>query len=81
MIKEMLQQRIQEINNEMTQMRANYAKLEGHLGECSHWLIELCKKEKEALEQAKQDSETLPTMDGKEQEDGQVNDQAESQAA
>lgn len=45
--KEQLQQRIQQISTEMATLKGQYAKLEGHLGECGHWLMELEKKEKE----------------------------------
>lgn len=39
--------RIQQINVELVQCRANFAKLEGHLAECTHWLQEMEKSEKE----------------------------------
>jgi hypothetical protein len=35
------------LTNEMAQVSANYAKLEGHLGETQHWLTEVIKKEAE----------------------------------
>ncbi len=41
MNKEELQQRIKNINDEMSAMRQNYAKLEGHLAENLHWLKQL----------------------------------------
>jgi len=43
--KDELQSRIAAINNEMIQTKANYAKLEGHLGEAQHWLTEVIDKE------------------------------------
>lgn len=52
-----IQARIEAINNEMIQTKANYAKLEGHLGEAQHWLVEAIKKETE--EQVEQDKELL----------------------
>lgn len=45
MNKEQIQDRINQINKEMIQTKANYAKLEGHLGEAQHWLIQAVKKE------------------------------------
>jgi predicted nuclease with TOPRIM domain len=47
MTQQQLQERINLITNEMTQVRANYSKLEGHLAENQHWLSELIKKEAE----------------------------------
>lgn len=38
MNKEELQQRIMQIDAEMTQLKANYAKLEGHMSEAQHWM-------------------------------------------
>jgi hypothetical protein len=52
-----IQSRIEAINMEMTQTKANYAKLEGHLGEAQHWLVEAIKKETEA--QVEKDKESL----------------------
>jgi hypothetical protein len=43
--KEELQQRIMQIDAEMTQLKANYAKLEGHMGEAQHWMSLLVKGE------------------------------------
>lgn len=43
-----IQARIEAINAEMTQMRTNYAKLEGHLSEARHWIIEIERREAEA---------------------------------
>jgi hypothetical protein len=45
MNKEQLQERIGKINEEMIQVKATYAKLEGHLGEAQHWLTDLILKE------------------------------------
>ncbi len=45
MTKDELQTRIAQINNEMIQTKANYAKLEGHLGEAQHWLTVAVDKE------------------------------------
>ncbi len=47
MNKQEIQDRIIAINNEMTQLKANYAKLEGHLGEAQHWMSTLLKFETE----------------------------------
>jgi prefoldin subunit 5 len=47
MNKQDLEQRISAITNEMSLVKANYAKLEGHLNECQHWLETLNKSEKE----------------------------------
>ena len=71
--KEAIQQRISMINLEMKQLQTNYSKLEGHLQECNHWLAEILKKESA--------DETLPTMDAKEAESGDANDQKKEQAA
>ena len=43
MNKEQLHERITTISDEMAVLKANYAKLEGHLGEATHWLTELLK--------------------------------------
>lgn len=45
--KQELQDRMVALTNEMGQVRANYAKLEGHLGETQHWLAAVIKKEAE----------------------------------
>ena len=45
MNKERLVERVQQINAELTQCRANYASLEGHLSECTHWLQEIERQE------------------------------------
>ncbi len=47
MNKEQLQERITVISNEMAQIKAQYAKLEGHLQEATHWLSCLCTMESE----------------------------------
>ena len=52
MDKHQLQARIEAINAEMVQLKANYAKLEGHLGECTHWLQETLKAELKAAGEA-----------------------------
>lgn len=39
-----LMARAAQINTEMTQCRTNYAKLEGHLSEITHWIQEHQKK-------------------------------------
>jgi hypothetical protein len=44
--KEQIQQRIDKINNEIIQVRSSYIKLEGHLAEAEHWLLELDRGEK-----------------------------------
>lgn len=49
MNKQELEARIMQIDNEMTQLKANYAKAEGHLAECQHWMMELIKKETEEM--------------------------------
>jgi len=67
--KEILAQRIEAITNEMTVLRANYAKLEGHLSECQHWVDALIKKESELKAQSLQEIQ-----------DGQVNNQGTEQA-
>ena len=41
--KEQLNERIKTISDEMAVVKAQYAKLEGHLGEAIHWLTELLK--------------------------------------
>jgi hypothetical protein len=61
--KQQIQARIEAINMEMIQTKSNYAKLEGHLGEATHWLAELLAKEEESNKQL----------------DGQVNDEASQQ--
>jgi hypothetical protein len=38
MNKEFLEKRLIEIRNEMEVLKAHYAKLEGHLAECGHWM-------------------------------------------
>lgn len=43
MTREEIEQRIATINNEMTLIKSNYAKLEGHLAEAQHWLSSLTK--------------------------------------
>lgn len=45
MNKEEIQTRISAISQEMVQTKAHYVKLEGHLGECQHWLSEMIKSE------------------------------------
>jgi hypothetical protein len=68
--KQELQDRVVMINNEMLQLKSNYNKLEGHLAETNHWLMEVIKKE--AQEQVDSDKEKL---------DGQANNNPEEQAA
>lgn len=97
MTKDELQLRIAQINNEMIQTKANYAKLEGHLGEAQHWLTELINKEVEAaineggsenpapedapLPEALPEQEPQPESVPQENPDEQVEHQAEEQAA
>lgn len=45
MTKEQIQDRINQINNELIQTKANIAKLEGHLGEAQYWLLQAIEKE------------------------------------
>jgi len=52
-----LQERIANIKTEMEQTKANYAKLEGHLGESVHWLNEMIKKIKESEDKEAEDSD------------------------
>ena len=52
-----LQQRIEAINMELIQTKANVTKLEGHLNEAQHWLVEAIRKETEA--QVEKDKEQL----------------------
>lgn len=47
--KQQLTDRIAALNNDMMITRANYAKLEGHLAESTHWLSELIKLESEIV--------------------------------
>jgi len=68
---ELLQQRIIQIDQEMTQTKANYTKLEGHLAESQYWLGQLLK--------AQQDEVDAEAKRLKELEDGQVNEQTEEQ--
>jgi hypothetical protein len=57
MNKHEIQARIDIINNEMIQTKANYAKLEGHLDEARHWMAQAMKKEEQA--QMENDKEHL----------------------
>ncbi len=45
MDKQVLQERIAQINAEMMQLKSTYSQLEGHLKEANHWLMELITKE------------------------------------
>lgn len=80
--KDLVQQRIQQIEAEMAQVKAHYAKLEGHLGEAHFWLGELLKKELEAVHAALQESGNA-VMDEQsgEQGNGEVIEQEPEQVA
>lgn len=69
MDKQQLQERIAAITNEMVQTKANYAKLEGHLGEAQHWLNDLIMKD------AHQD------LNAQGEQNGEANQQGESEVA
>lgn len=85
MDKQQLSDRIQAIQAEMEQTKANYAKLEGHLNECVHWLQTMVAFEQQVdqanakIDEAKE-QDNLPTMDVGEV-DGEVNEQEAEQAA
>lgn len=74
MDKEELQNRIIAINKELADARTATMKLEGHLAEAHHWLATLYKAEMDALP-------TEPVEPNQETPDGQVDQQAEEQAA
>lgn len=79
--KDLVTQRIQQIEAEMQQIKAHYAKLEGHLGEAHFWLGELLKKELEAVHGALQDSGAVMDSTLGEQGNGETNDQGAEQVA
>lgn len=62
MDKQEIQARIDAINNEMVQVKAHYSKLEGHLGEAQHWLLELGKKEAEAQKAENEEPSNVETI-------------------
>lgn len=66
MTKDELTARAGQINTEMIQCRANYAKLEGHLAEVTHWLQD---HEKNAMAESEtNDAATMDFNDGSEEE-------------
>lgn len=54
MNKEQLQERIKGLQMQMEQLKANFNKVEGHLEECTHWLMALIKFEAEEAKKAKE---------------------------
>ena len=72
MNKNELKARIAMITNEMQKVKDHFSKLEGHLTESQHWLMEI-----EKTEQSVQES----IENSKEQENGDIDKQSEEQAA
>lgn len=70
MNKQQIEERISAITNEMAMLKANYAKLEGHLNEAQHWLMQLELKEKSTEETAEtqESQESHPEESIKEEE-------------
>lgn len=85
MTKEELQTRIAQINNEMIQTKANYAKLEGHLGESQHWLTAVIDAENAESQPedscANENNKSELNDEQSESKDDQVNNESESEAA
>jgi hypothetical protein len=79
MDKQQLVDRITVIKQEMEVMKGNYAKLEGHLNECTHWLQVLVSFEQQ-LEDAN-DKLSNVCMDSGVEENGEINGETAQQAA
>lgn len=72
-----LQQRIVAINDEMSQAKALYMKLEGHLAETHHWLGEIIRKAQEKTD-AENNAAVMDNVSGDE-ENGEIIDEGEEQ--
>ena len=63
MDKELIQERIDTIKKEMEVTKSNFAKLEGHLGEATHWMATIEKSERDAAELVNELVEKQETAD------------------